>query len=83
MAEAEAGDSVEPENIDKEFFRKWFASNCDPYKDEKLPDPPSELVHELSRRYIMLYEIMLGKPYEFTSAAESVNDSVLGYFRDK
>ena len=60
-----------------------IASNCDPYKDEKLPDPPSELVHELSRRYIMLYEIMLGKPYEFTSAAESVNDSVLGYFRDK
>ena len=26
----------EPENIDKEFLRLWFAKNCDPYKDEKL-----------------------------------------------
>ena len=24
----------EPQNIDKEFLRLWFRSNCDPYKDE-------------------------------------------------
>ena len=24
----------EPDNIDKEFLRKWFVAHCDPYKDE-------------------------------------------------
>ena len=27
----------EPENIDKEFLRLWFAKRCDPYADAKLP----------------------------------------------
>ncbi len=31
---------LEPENIDKEFLRLWFAENCDPYKDEVLPEAP-------------------------------------------
>lgn len=39
----------EPENIDKEFFRLWFAKNCDPYNDEVLPQAPQELVVELSQ----------------------------------
>ena len=34
----------EPENIDKEFLRLWFAKNCDPYNDEVLPDAPDVLV---------------------------------------
>jgi phosphoribosylaminoimidazole-succinocarboxamide synthase len=38
--------------IKKEFLRKWYRSACDPYKDDVLPDPPSELVNELSRRCI-------------------------------
>ena len=45
----------EPENIDKEFLRLWFAKNCDPYNDEVLPDAPADLVYELSSRYILLY----------------------------
>ncbi|CAN0377977.1 unnamed protein product, partial [Laminaria digitata] len=35
--------------------------HCDPYKDEKIPDAPKDLVAELSRRYIMLYEIITGE----------------------
>lgn len=46
----------EPEYFDKEFLRMWFKEHCDPYKDEKLPDAPPELVEELSRRYIQMYE---------------------------
>eukprot|EP00519_Triparma_laevis_P004836 CAMPEP_0182503410 /NCGR_PEP_ID=MMETSP1321-20130603/15256_1 /TAXON_ID=91990 /ORGANISM="Bolidomonas sp., Strain RCC1657" /LENGTH=302 /DNA_ID=CAMNT_0024708571 /DNA_START=44 /DNA_END=949 /DNA_ORIENTATION=+ len=42
----------EPENIDKEFLRLWFRENCDPYKDEVLPEAPKEMVCELSRRYV-------------------------------
>ncbi len=55
----------EPENIDKEFLRLWFTKNCDPYNDKELPAAPEELVVELSRRYIQLYEMITGKTFEF------------------
>jgi phosphoribosylaminoimidazole-succinocarboxamide synthase len=54
----------EPENIDKEFLRLWFRQHCDPYKDELLPKAPDELVIELSRRYILLYEKITGQSFE-------------------
>ncbi|HEY4513214.1 MAG TPA: phosphoribosylaminoimidazolesuccinocarboxamide synthase [Candidatus Paceibacterota bacterium] len=53
----------EPEYFDKEFLRLWFKENCDPYKDEVLPKAPPELVAELSRRYIEIYETITGKPF--------------------
>ena len=55
----------EPENIDKEFLRLWFAKNCDPYNDEVLPDAPDDLVSELSARYILLYELITGEKFIF------------------
>ena len=61
----------EPENIDKEFLRLWFRNHCDPYKDAVLPTPPKELVTELSRRYIQLYQMITGKKFEFLDGAES------------
>jgi len=61
----------EPENIDKEFLRLWFADACDPYKDAVLPEAPADLVDELSRRYVMLYEIITGKAFEFGPSADS------------
>eukprot|EP00903_Cladosiphon_okamuranus_P010584 g10008.t1 len=57
----------EPENIDKEFLRRWYTQNCDPYKDEAVPDAPKELVAELSRRYVMLFEIITGQDFVFPS----------------
>eukprot|EP00984_Skeletonema_dohrnii_P000983 scaffold316_cov122-Skeletonema_dohrnii-CCMP3373.AAC.15 len=60
----------EPENIDKEFLRLWFRDNCDPYKDEVIPDAPKDLVVELSRRYVKLYETITGKEFEFQKGAE-------------
>ncbi|MFC1946739.1 phosphoribosylaminoimidazolesuccinocarboxamide synthase [Chloroflexota bacterium] len=53
----------EPENIDKEFLRLWFKEHCDPYKDKVLPEAPEELVVELSKRYIQLYEMTIGKRF--------------------
>ncbi|PIS05087.1 MAG: phosphoribosylaminoimidazolesuccinocarboxamide synthase [Candidatus Buchananbacteria bacterium CG10_big_fil_rev_8_21_14_0_10_42_9] len=53
----------EPENIDKEFLRLWYADNCDPYKDKNLPKAPDELVIELSSRYIQLYEMITGEKF--------------------
>jgi phosphoribosylaminoimidazole-succinocarboxamide synthase len=55
----------EPQNIDKEFLRLWFAKNCDPYNDEVLPEAPDELIIELSARYILLYELITGEKFQF------------------
>jgi hypothetical protein len=70
----------EPENIDKEFLRLWFAKHCDPYKDKVLPDAPKELVCELSRRYISLYEMITGKVFEFDNqgAEEKIGLAIEG-----
>eukprot|EP00274_Cyanoptyche_gloeocystis_P005257 CAMPEP_0196658484 /NCGR_PEP_ID=MMETSP1086-20130531/29906_1 /TAXON_ID=77921 /ORGANISM="Cyanoptyche gloeocystis , Strain SAG4.97" /LENGTH=334 /DNA_ID=CAMNT_0041992087 /DNA_START=209 /DNA_END=1213 /DNA_ORIENTATION=+ len=54
---------LEPENIDKEFLRLWFVNNCDPYHDQELPPAPRDLVVELSRRYIQLYETITGTTF--------------------
>ena len=61
----------EPENIDKEFLRLWFRKHCDPYKDKVLPEAPPDLVCELSRRYIMLYEMITGAPFGFPDTSEA------------
>ncbi|MBD3347546.1 MAG: phosphoribosylaminoimidazolesuccinocarboxamide synthase [Chitinivibrionales bacterium] len=53
----------EPKNIDKEFLRLWFRENSDPYTDETLPPAPEELVIELSRRYIQLFEMITGQKF--------------------
>jgi len=58
------GEGMEPESVDKEFLRLWFAKRCDPYADVVLPEAPAELVAELSRRYVMLYETLTGLPFE-------------------
>ena len=61
----------EPDNIDKEFLRLWFAEHCDPYNDAVLPEAPPELVAELSRRYIMLYEMITGEKFQ-TNLGENI-----------
>jgi len=45
----------------------WFADKCDPYNDEVIPEAPRDLVEELSRRYILLYEIITWKDFDFRS----------------
>ena len=57
-------EGLEPENFDKEFLRLWFKDNCDPYKDSVLPEAPKEMVQELSRRYIKIYEQITGLPFK-------------------
>lgn len=60
----------EPENIDKEFLRLWFVEHCDPYNDTELPSAPAELVVELSRRFIQLYEMITGENFQFPEEGE-------------
>lgn len=68
MAQSYAGRmaaGLEPENVDKELLRLWFAEHCDPYNDPELPAAPEDLVVELSRRYVHLYEKITGQPFSF------------------
>ncbi|RQM25061.1 hypothetical protein B5M09_000246 [Aphanomyces astaci] len=69
---------ISPENIDKEFLRLWFRDHCDPYNDAVLPEAPKDLVHELSRRYILLYELITGNQFEFRNP--SLQDTVGPFF---
>jgi phosphoribosylaminoimidazole-succinocarboxamide synthase len=73
---------LEPENIDKEFLRLWFVDNCDPYKDERLPEAPDELVSELSSRYIYLYEKITGELFPFPDVKESIQDRIKERLKD-
>lgn len=61
--EQRLAEGKEPDNIDKEFLRIWFRSNCDPYADAKLPQAPVDLVAELSSRYVKLYELITGEVF--------------------
>lgn len=66
-----------PKSIDKEFLRLWFKDNCDPYEDTELPVAPKELVVELSRRYIMLYELITSMPFEFPDTTQEPKNRIL------
>jgi phosphoribosylaminoimidazole-succinocarboxamide synthase len=61
---------LEPQSIDKEFIRLWFKDRCDPYNDAVLPDAPPDLVAELARRYVLLYEKITGLPFGVPGGAE-------------
>ena len=61
--EARMAAGQEPEYFDKEFLRLWFKEHCDPYKDAALPPAPEELVEEMSRRYIQMYEQITGEKF--------------------
>lgn len=67
---------LEPDNIDKEFLRLWFKENCDPYKDKVLPEAPEQLVAELARRYIMLYETITGDQLHLPNLMEPIHDRI-------
>src|SRR3990167_2430324 len=66
----------EPENIDKEFLRLWFAEHCDPYNDTLLPDAPPDLIVTLASRYIQLYEMITGHCFVFPKQAQSITQRI-------
>ncbi len=80
--QARISNGEEPENIDKEFLRRWFVSQCDPYRTEILPEAPAELVNELSRRYIMIYELLTGKEFSFNTPQSNLSDCILKFLKE-
>ena len=63
--EERMGKGEEPKSFDKEFLHLWFKEHCDPYKDEVLPEAPQEMVEEMSRRYITMYEQITGETFVY------------------
>jgi phosphoribosylaminoimidazole-succinocarboxamide synthase len=68
---------LEPENIDKEFLRLWFAEHCDPYHDKVLPEAPQELIVTLASRYIQLYEMITGNTFKFSDKLGAVQERIM------
>jgi phosphoribosylaminoimidazole-succinocarboxamide synthase len=67
----------EPENIDKEFLRLWFADHCNPYHDEILPEAPQELIVTLASRYIQLYEIITNHKFPFMQSNHCIEKRIM------
>ena len=67
-AKIKAGE--EPDNYDKEYLRLWFKSRFDPYKDKEAPVPPTDVLDELRRRYIFVYESLTGQKFEPAAEAD-------------
>lgn len=67
----------EPHMIDKEFFRLWFRENCDPYSSKELPKAPTELVIELSSRYIELFERITNQKFTADFDYSKVNNRII------
>jgi phosphoribosylaminoimidazole-succinocarboxamide synthase len=72
----------EPKNFDKEFLRLWFREHTDPYKDKTMPEAPPDMVAELSRRYVDIYEQLTGDTFTFEPTqpiAERIERNLSGY----
>ena len=72
----------EPKNIDKEFLRLWFVEHCDPYNDAELPPAPTDLVIELSSRYIYLYETITGEQFTLPPDGEMILDRIVSNLKE-
>ncbi len=65
---------LEPENFDKEFLRLWYAKRG--YRgDGSPPEMSKELIVDLAKRYIGVYEKLIGK--KFNSYKYPINKQIL------
>jgi fusion protein PurCD len=57
---------LEPESLDKEFFRQWLVQNGFDIREGtngKRPEISSETIANLSQKYIELYQKITGQPF--------------------
>lgn len=71
---------LEPENFDKEFLRLWYAKRG--YKgDGKPPAMATQLIVDLAKRYIAVYEKITGKKFKAYQypIEERIKKAILSY----
>lgn len=71
QARIDAGE--EPDNYDKEYLRLWYKERFDPYADGEAPEPPVEVLDELARRYVYVYEQLTGQPFSSAAGGDMLN----------
>ena len=62
----EAVDSATPpKQLSKEFFRQWLINNNFQGKqDQELPEITDEIIDDISKRYIELFNLITGNPFK-------------------
>ena len=54
-----------PKQLSKEFFRQWLINNnFQGKKDQELPEITDEIIDDISNRYIELFNLITGNPFE-------------------
>lgn len=73
----------EPENFDKEFIRLWYTQRINPYKDT-IPSMPKKLMIEASKRYLTVYEEIIGKKFTtfFYPIEDRIVENIQNYFNN-
>ncbi|MCA9939697.1 MAG: phosphoribosylaminoimidazolesuccinocarboxamide synthase [Anaerolineales bacterium] len=62
VAESYQPGGAEPENLDKEFLRRWYAQQG--YRGEGAPPVmPAFFMAQVAARYISVYEKLIGQPF--------------------
>jgi len=55
----------EPKQLSKEFVRQWLIEQgFMGREDDKMPDMPDDFVHEISEKYIDLYQKLTGEVFD-------------------
>lgn len=63
LAESYEPGGAEPQNLDKEFLRRWYAAQG--YRGEGAPPVmPADLAAQVAARYITVYEKLTGQSFE-------------------
>ena len=56
---------VSPKQLSKEFFRQWLIKNEFQGKEnQKLPEITDEIIDEVSKRYVELFNLITGRSFE-------------------
>ncbi len=67
----------EPEILDKEFLRLWLSERVDLSGDNpQVPEIPSEVILELSERYVALFETVTGTSFPRPATDQAVRERV-------
>lgn len=63
--------------LSKEFVREWLISKGFQGKDgDVMPEMPTEFVHEVTGRYIELYEIVTGEKFQVDETTEGLYERI-------
>jgi len=75
----------EPDNFDKEFLRLRYANELKYTGDGKPPEMPQDLIIDLAKRYVAVYEKISGKTFEGFSypIEERIKKNVETYLKNQ